>query len=111
MVNFFIRVVFLAEPDDFEIMKSRKKRLDFHMSEYILHVGDHIGLFLFKRTFLGHFLAHPPDPAWGAPVRPGIDSARSLDLLGIVGDDAEQVPVFQASPGPCKVCQNRPGTV
>ena len=42
MVNFFIRVVFLAEPDDFEIMKSRKKRLDFHMSEYILRVGDHM---------------------------------------------------------------------
>ena len=30
-----------------------------------------IGLFLFKRTFLGHFLIHPPDPAWGRPGGPG----------------------------------------
>ena len=120
-----------------------------------------------------------PGSGLGAPGRPGIDSARSLDLLGIVGADAGQVPMFlgpcttptrrccppgaliielnpcrrfrryllsgqmqgavrlsgpgahllsrapsvapcllpevipvpQASPGPCKVCQNRPGTV
>ena len=31
VVHFFIRAKFLAEPDDFEIMKSRKKRLNFDL--------------------------------------------------------------------------------
>ena len=55
----------------------------------------HIGLFLFKRTislFFRPFFDPPPGSGLGAPGRPGIDSARSLDLLGIVGDDAGQVP-------------------
>ena len=46
MVHFFTRVVFPTEPDDFEIMKSRKKRLDFTrilvIRVFFLHGGDNI---------------------------------------------------------------------
>ena len=64
-------------------------------------ISMHIGLFLFKRTislFFRPFFGPPPGSGLGAPGRPGIDSARSLDLLGIVGDDAGQVPTVL---GPC----------
>ena len=48
----------------------------------------YIGLSLFKRTLLGFFFYPAPGSGLGAPRRPGIDSARSLGLLSIAGDDA-----------------------
>ena len=42
VVHFLFRVIFLVEPEYFEIMKSRKKRDNLHRPVYFLREGDHM---------------------------------------------------------------------